>query len=67
LLWDYYNYGQLSSTTWKQISVPFSSLTGGTVSPFSPSSTWSLEFQYYSSISLGGAIFDLWIDDLTFY
>jgi hypothetical protein len=65
---NYYVYpSALSSTAWTQISVPFSSLTGGTVTPFSPTSTWSLEFQYYASTSMGGAPFDLWIDDLTFY
>lgn len=64
---DSYAYGLLSSTTWKQISVPFTSLKGGTVTPFDPTSTWSFEFQYYSATSLAGAAFDLWIDDLSFY
>jgi Carbohydrate binding domain (family 11) len=62
-----YAYGQLSSTTWTQVMVPFSYLTGGTATPFLPSAIWSLEFQYYSTVSLGGAAFDLWIDDLSFY
>jgi hypothetical protein len=64
---DSYTYGLLSSTTWTQISVPFTSLKGGTVSPFDPTGIWSLEFQYYSATSLAGASFDLWVDDLTFY
>ncbi|HEX7508399.1 MAG TPA: carbohydrate binding domain-containing protein, partial [Polyangia bacterium] len=65
---NYYVYpSTLSSTSWTQISVPFSSLTGGTVTPFSPTSTWSFEFLYFSSTSLAGAVFDLWIDDLSFY
>ena len=62
-----YHVGTLSSTSWSSISVPFSSMTGGTDEPLSPSSIWSLEFQYYSSTNLAGASFDLWIDDLTFY
>jgi Carbohydrate binding domain (family 11) len=65
---NYYVYpSTLSSTTWTQISIPFTYLTGGTVTPFSPSGIWSLEFQYYSSASMAGATFDLWIDDLSFY
>jgi hypothetical protein len=64
---DSYKYGQLSSTTWTLMRVPFTSMTGGTVTPFSPTSTWSFEFQYYSATSLAGASFDLWIDDLTFF
>jgi hypothetical protein len=62
-----YTVGTLSSSTWALFEVPFAKMTGGTVTPLSPSSIWSLEFQYYSSTSLGGASFDLWIDDLTFY
>jgi hypothetical protein len=61
-----YVIGALSST-WTLYTVPFASMTGGTATPFSPSSIWSLEFGFYSSTSLGGASFDLWIDDLTFY
>jgi hypothetical protein len=65
---DYYVYpSSLSSTTWTLISVPFTSMKGGTVTPFSPAYTWSFEFQYYSATSLAGASFDLWIDDLAFY
>ena len=65
---NYYSYpSTLSSTSWTQISVPFTSLKSGTVTPFSPTSTWSFEFYYYSETSLAGASFDLWIDDLTFY
>jgi hypothetical protein len=64
---NYYALSGLSSTTWKEYSVPFSYLTGGTVTPFTPSSTWSFEFQFYSKTSLAGATFDLWIDDLSFY
>jgi hypothetical protein len=65
---NYYVYpSALSSSAWTSISVPFTSLKGGTVTPFDPSGIWSLEFQYYSSTSLDGASFDLWIDDLSFY
>jgi len=64
---DYYTLTGLSSTTWKQYTVPFTSLTGGTVTPFDPTSTWSFEFQFYSTTSLAGVAFDLWIDDLSFY
>jgi hypothetical protein len=62
-----YKVGSLSSSSWAEIIVPFTSLTGGTATPFSPAGIWSLEFQYYSSTSLAGASFDLWIDDLSFY
>jgi hypothetical protein len=61
-----FKVGALSSTAWTEYAVPFSGLTGGTAT-FSASAIWSLEFQYYSSTSLAGATFDLWIDDLTFY
>ena len=64
---DSVNCGPLSTSTWTQFSVPFTNLKGGTVTPFDPTGIWSLEFQYYSATSLGGASFDLWIDDLTFY
>lgn len=57
-----YSYGTLSSTSWTQISIPFSYLKGGLVTPFKSSVIWSLEFQPYTAGS-----FDLWIDDLTFY
>jgi hypothetical protein len=64
---DYYTLTGLSSSSWKQYQVPFSYLTGGTVTPFDPTSTWSFEFQFYSKTSLAGVSFDLWIDDLSFY
>jgi hypothetical protein len=45
---------------WTMVSVPFSSLAGGTAA-FSVADVWSIEFQP------GIGAFDLWIDDLTFY
>jgi hypothetical protein len=60
-----YVVGTLSSE-WTQIQVPFSLLTGGTVTPFQSTSIWSLEFGFYSSLATT-TTFDLWIDDLTFY
>ena len=50
------------SSTWTQLTVPFTYLTGGYSSPFMPSSIWSIEFLPYEN----GA-FDFWIDDITFY
>jgi hypothetical protein len=57
-----YVYGSLSSTSWTQISIPFTYLKGGLVTPLKSSVIWSLEFQPYTV-----GTFDLWIDDLTFY
>jgi hypothetical protein len=50
----------LQPSTWTLVTVPFSSLAGGTA-PFSAAEVWSVEFQ------AGVGAFDLWIDDLTFY
>jgi hypothetical protein len=51
----------LSPTAWTEYSVPFSSVTGGTV-PLQPSDLWSVEF---GPVTPG--TFDMWIDDLSFY
>jgi hypothetical protein len=51
----------LSSTAWTEYTVPFSSVTGGTV-PLLPSDLWSVEF---GPVTPGA--FDMWIDDLSFY
>jgi hypothetical protein len=45
---------------WTLVSIPFSSLAGGTA-PFNSSDVWSIEFQP------GPGTFDFWIDDLSFY
>jgi hypothetical protein len=50
----------LKASDWTLVTVPFSSLAGGTA-PFSVAEVWSIEFQS------GIGAFDLWIDDLTFY
>jgi hypothetical protein len=50
----------VQASTWNLVTVPFSSLSGGTA-PFDVTSVWSIEFQP----SIGA--FDLWIDDLSFY
>ena len=50
------------SSTWTQFTLPFSYLTGGYSTPFSPSVIWSFAFQPYSSGS-----FNFWIDDVTLY
>ena len=50
----------LQASAWTLVTVPFSSLSGGTA-PFDVTSVWSIEFQP------GIGAFDLWIDDLTFY
>ena len=50
------------SSSWAQLTVPFAKLSGGYVSPFDPSTIWSLEFTPYSTGS-----FDFWIDDITLY
>ncbi len=55
-----YVYSSLTSS-WTQITVPFSYFTGG-LKTFNSSTIWSFEFQPYLS-----GTFDLWIDDLTFY
>jgi hypothetical protein len=57
-----YAYGTLSSSSWTLISIPFTYLKGGLVTPLKSSMLWSFEFQPYTVGS-----FDLWIDDLTFY
>lgn len=45
---------------WTLFKIPFSTLANGT-SPFNAADIWSIEFQP------GPGIFDLWIDDLSFY
>jgi len=50
----------LQASTWSLVSIPFSSLSGGTAA-FTITDVWSVEFQP----GIGG--FDLWIDDLSFY
>jgi len=50
----------LQGSTWTKVTVPFSSLAGGTA-PFNVGEVWSIEFQS------GIGAFDLWIDDLSFY
>jgi hypothetical protein len=45
---------------WTLFTVPFSTLANGT-SPFNSADIWSIEFQP------GPGVFDLWIDDLSFY
>jgi hypothetical protein len=57
------NYAPITgvqASTWHLVTVPFSSLSGGTA-PFDVTSLWSIEFQP------GVGAFDLWIDDLSFY
>jgi hypothetical protein len=61
-----YAAGTLSSS-WTLYTVPFTYLKGGSATPFSPSTIWSLEFMFYSGTSLTSTTFDLWVDDLTFY
>jgi hypothetical protein len=56
-----YTLPGLSSTAWTEYSVPFTSVTGGTV-PLMPSDLWSVEF---GPVSPGP--FDMWIDDLSLY
>jgi hypothetical protein len=51
----------LAPDTWKEIGIPFSSLTSGNA-PFNPALLAAIEFQ---PTSVGG--FDLWIDDVSFY
>jgi hypothetical protein len=51
----------LSSTAWTEYSVPFTAVTGGTVT-FQPSDLWSIEF---GPVTVGP--FEMWIDDLSFY
>jgi hypothetical protein len=59
------NYDLLSlSTSWKEFKVPFSYLTGGTVS-FKASRLWSIEFGPYTCSA--DCSFDFWIDDVTLY
>ena len=50
-----------SSTTWTEMSIPFSSLGGG-VAPFRTDQLWDIGFQPGTAGS-----FDLWIDDVSFY
>ncbi len=63
---NYYSYGPLSST-WAQITVPFSSFKNGVVTPFQPATIWSFSFQFYTASGTAPISFDLWIDDLTLY
>jgi hypothetical protein len=55
------------STSWKQFTVPFSYLTGGSVTPLKPSNLWTIEFGPYNSSGNLDTSFDIWIDDVTFY
>jgi hypothetical protein len=50
----------LQASDWTLVTVPFSSLSGGTAA-FNVGDVWSIEFQP------GIGAFDLWIDDLSFY
>jgi len=50
-----------SSTTWTEISLPFSSLKDGTA-PFRADQLWNIGFQPGTT-----GVFDLWIDDVSFY
>ena len=50
-----------SSATWTEISIPFSSLGGG-VAPFRTDQLWDIGFQPGTA-----GVFDLWIDDVSFY
>ena len=50
----------VQASTWQLVTVPFASLSGGTA-PFDVTSVWSIEFQP------GLGVFNLWIDDLSFY
>ncbi len=52
------------SSSWKQFTVPFSYLTGGTAI-FEPASLWSIEFAPYCGSY--DCSFDFWIDDITLY
>ena len=63
---NYYNYGALPST-WTLVTVPFSSLKNGAVTPFQPATIWSIGFQFYAASSTASISFDLWIDDFSFY
>jgi hypothetical protein len=56
-----YTLPGLSSSAWTEYMVPFTSVTGGTVS-LMPSDLWSIEFD---PVTPGP--FDMWIDDLSFY
>ncbi len=53
-------------TTWTFVTVPFSTLSGGTA-PFDITQIWSIEFQARGGSDGGVAAFDFWIDDLAFY
>lgn len=55
------------TTSWKQITIPFSYFTGGSTTPFKASTLWSIEFGPYNYYYDVDASFDFWIDDLTFY
>jgi hypothetical protein len=61
-----YLYGSLSSE-WKQISVPFSSLKGGTVTPLNPATIATIQFEYSSDTSAPAKNSEIWVDDLSFY
>ena len=63
---NYYDYGALPSD-WTLITVPFSSLKNGVVTPFQPATISTIGFQFYTASSLAPISFDLWVDDLTFY
>jgi hypothetical protein len=57
---NYVSITGLQASSWTLVTVPFSSLSGGTA-PFNIGAVWSIEFQP------GIGAFDLWIDDLSFY
>jgi hypothetical protein len=56
----------LSSSTWNQYMVPFSSLAGGTAT-FNAAHALTINFQAQNSSVSGSISADFWIDDLSFY
>jgi len=61
----------LSSSTWAQYMVPFSTLTGGmsgsTTATFNAAHALTINFQAQNSSAVGSISADFWIDDLSFY